>query len=449
MRKLAFVPAVLLVFGVVALVALQKPRRLTFPAVVVRSARLAEAAPTIHARGSGLRPGMGFALAGAPYVAKRGDWAHYMVWIAPQGYRENHYDAEGVLAGAMAVDLGLGIAWVYQARSGPWFPQGVVAVYPAGAGELEAVVRAARRQFLEGNLGALQTVKAQWGCFRSAREDQQGRRKVMVVEVGCPTYSWDQCGDTLQYDIDAATGRLLGLRRYGPEDAGKPLVAEVERVEYGAPVPAEVFRLILPPGVPVLADDWSFGKGSDYAFQTPGTIQGRARVIPSPQWRVSCSETAESTAAADGDRGTCWTGRGKRHLQEPGMTVQIDFGSPTEVSALVLQHSQNRAAARENWPRAIQITATRDGTTWEQVFTGQAGPDTPAYGHFGGARKVVGIRLTLTAESDEAAWRVSEIELYGRPSRGDARWYAGSRLTPVRVGDSGRQERCRAPQAWE
>jgi hypothetical protein len=53
---------------------------------------------------------------------------------------------------------------------------------------------------------------------------------------------------------------------------------------------------------------------------------------------------------------------------------------------------------------------------WEDVYTGQAGPDLPLlYGHLGRSRPIRAIRITLTAVSDEDPWSIGEIEVYGKP----------------------------------
>jgi hypothetical protein len=152
------------------------------------------------------------------------------------------------------------------------------------------------------------------------------------------------------------------------------------------------------------------------------------------------SDSTEPKLAIDGDKTTRWTGRGKRHLQEPGMWFQLNFQTPVSASRMTVHHSEDRAlgpsvpsespegaprttgtgmssgpqyTAGSNWPRGLQISISIDGRTWEEVPTGPAAPDRAACAFFGSPRPIVGVRLTLTESTDEAPWSINEIRLYG------------------------------------
>ena len=416
MKKLAYALAFLIVIGLLAGGLLIKPDRPDGRSLLISAAQAMEEANTIYVRG---RPNIGGTNAGVPAPP----WGflgegHYEHWYSPEGSRHDIYDADGNLDYSSVMDVASGIAWIWSLPS-QWFPDGLVTTYPIGTEALADIVEHARQRYLDGELCFADDIERanQVTTYKAERNGRQ----VTVVEVD---QGMDPSGlpvGTVEFYIDPATGHLLGLRQYGPDSHGKPLTADMEIVEYGIEFPSDIFDFNPPPGVVMLEDDFEIREGGGYCLHTPASFPGPWKLTPTDAWHVSASNTAWPTKpefTIDGDPDACWSAKGTRSLQEPGMWFQLDFDAPVRVSKLRVQHGPwafGQRGPAEGWPRGIQISATYDGVTWEGIYTGQASSELSAYGHLGASPEILGLRFELAEYSDEEPWTISEIALYGRP----------------------------------
>jgi len=416
MRRLAYALSFAIVVGLVAGGLTLKPDRPDGRALLMCAAEAMAEAKTIHVRG---RPNISDLSAGVPAPP----WGflgegHYESWYSPEGTRTEHHDADGNLTGSLVMNVALGMAWVWRPPN-LWFPEGLVTTYPVGTDALAVIVEHARQRYLRGEHSFAHHLEH--GEQVTTHSGMRNGREVTVVKVDL---GMDPSGlpvGTVECYLDPATGHLLGLRQYGPESHGKPLTADMETVEYGIHVPSSVFDFDPPPEALVMEGDFELREAGSYCLMDVGGFRGPDQLMPDDTWRVSSSSAAHRSTpefAIDGDDDTCWMGRGRAHLQEPGMWFQIDFEAPTRVSKMMVMHAPLGSGPTEGWPRGIQVSATADGVTWEDVYTGAADADSPAFAYFGSsetAPEVIGIRMTLTESSDEEPWIVTEIRLDGRP----------------------------------
>jgi hypothetical protein len=407
MRRLAYVGAFLLVLALVSGGLLSRSRKPDGRALLISAAQAMEEAQTIHVVG---RANVG--RNGSPEWGEL-DTGHYEEWFSPDGTRYDRYDEAGNLVNSLVTNVATGMSWEYNPASSQWFPKGVVTSYPIGTEKAALIVQRSLRDYLQGNRWIADANPGRSPV--ATRAGMWNGRAATVVTVN-DTYAGGQ--GTTEFYLDPRTGHLVGLRGYGPESAGRPLVAEMESVEYGIEIPSGIYDYDAPEGVARLEDDFEVSEDGGYRFDGPRSSAGPDHKTPTDAWHASTSCVAESgdaSLAIDGDANTAWTGRGRQHRQQPGMWFQLDFGTPVVVSKMMVQTASLGKSA-SGWPRGAQITATNDGVNWEDVYTGQAGPGLPVlYGHLGRSRPVRAIRITLTAVSDEEPWSISEIELYGKP----------------------------------
>jgi len=408
MKRLAFVAAFLIVIGLVVGGVLIKPDRPDGRSLLISAAQAMEEAKTIYVRG---RANVG---GGDEAPWGRIDDGYYEAWYSPAGRRHDSYDADGILTRSSVNSVESGIAYIVCGPN-PWFPNGVVTAYPIGTEHLARTAENARKSYLQAEL-RFAHLSEEYPVLSTRTALWKGRH-VTVVEQDIGTDATGPKG-TWEWYLDPSTGRLLGMNRYGPESHGKPLIGTIEIVEYGIEIPAGIFEFDPPPGVAVLEDDFEI-QGEGLCLHGPASFPGPWELTPTDAWHASASTSASPTkpeSAIDRNPETRWTARGRHHLQEPGMWFQLDFDTPVRVSKLIVQHAPFDSSG-QGWPRGIQISATSDGVTWEDVYTGPASADAPAYGHLGASPQILGLRFELTEYSDEEPWTISDIELYGRPER--------------------------------
>ena len=428
MRRVAFALASLIVIGLLSAGLLMKPDRPDGRGLLITAAQAMEQVETIHMRGHGSK---------ATPEGNKIDENSFEEWCSSEGSRMNIYDPQGDLKSAWVYNVGLGMAWYYDANM-PWFPQGVLTVYHATPREVAALMDRQRERYVNPELEFAQ--EEEWGNAVTVREGERNWRTVTIVEVKVRNPS----GETIltkEFEIDPETGRLVSSRAYGPDSFGKPLLGFRDVLEYGAPIPAGLFEFDAPPGAIEIE-----GRVNRYPFgiDLPNAYFVGYEIDPTDTWIASAfasSDSAEPRLAIDGDKTTRWTGRGKYHLQEPGMWFQLNFQTPVSASRMTVHHSEDRAlgpfappsepadgaprttgagmssgpqyTAGSNWPRGLQISISTDGRIWEEVPTGPAAADRAACALFGSPRRIVAVRLTLTEPSDEAPWSINEIRLYG------------------------------------
>jgi hypothetical protein len=408
MRRLVYAGAFVLVLALVSGGLLVRPRKPDGRALLISAAQAMEEAKTIHVRGRA-----NVSENGSPEWGEL-DKGHYEDWYSPEGTRNDFYDADGSLQRSLITNVATGMSWESVLGSSPWFPKGVVTAYPVGTRKASLIVERSLKGYLEGNRWIADSNPARDPV--KTRSGMWNGKAATIVTVD-NTYAGGQ-GMT-EFYLDPRTGHLVGLRGYGPESAGRPLVAEMESVEYGIEIPSTIFDYDVPAGAATLEDDFEVSEDANYRFQGPGSFGGPDRKTRTDAWHVSTSAATvagDAGLAIDGDTKTAWTGRGRQHLQQPGMWFQLDFDTPVMVSKMMLQPAASPGKSASGWPRGAQITATSDGANWEDVYTGQAGADLPLlYGHLGRSRPIRAIRITLTAVSDEDPWSIGEIEVYGKP----------------------------------
>jgi hypothetical protein len=425
MRRFAYAVAFLVLMGAAAGV-FTRSRPVDGRALLISAAQAMEEAQTIHLRGQGSR--------WTPEGHRMSEGWHE-VWCSPQGSRKNYYDAEGNLENVWARDAESGMAWHYSAHT-RWFPEGIVTVYHATPSEMAASVAFELDLYLRPDLDFAQ--EEAWGNAVTVSEGERDGRAVTIVEV-IVRNSAGETYLTKEYEIDPATGRLLSSRAYGADSEGRPPLWRREILDYGAPVPTSLFEFESPPG-PIEIEGYITRHSSGITLPNAYFMIGLA-LEPTDTYHATpfAGSGSAPQLAIDGDKTTAWTGRGKHHLQEPGMWFQVDFEEPVSASRLTVHHAEDpglgpleppappengprttgggmgggsQYSAGADWPRGLQVSITTDGRTWEDVPTGVTSSDLPTGALFGSAREIVGVLLTLTESSDEAPWSITEIRLY-------------------------------------
>ncbi len=412
MKRLAFVAVFLIVIGVVVGGVLIKPDRPDGRSLLISVAQAMEEAKTIYVRGRA-----NVSHNDSPPWGEL-DEGYYEQWYSPDGSRHDMYDAEGNLLYSSVMNVASGMAWIWGPPS-VWFPDGLVTAYPMGAEALADIVDHARQSYLQGAPWFAPDIQ-EGRAFTTCKGTRDGN-EVTVVEVDQGIDPLGLPRGTVEFYLGPSTGRLLGLKQYGPESHGKPLTADMQLVEYGIDIPSSVFGFDPPPEALVLEGDFELREEGNYCLVSPGGFRGPDELTPNAAWHASGSHTvrpANPASAIDGDFDTGWNAQGSAHLQQPGMWFQLNFDAPVRVSRMMVQHAAFGSGPAPGWPRGIQVSASTDGITWQDVYTGPATPDLPAFAYFGSARtapEVVAIRLTLTEVCDEEPWTIREIRLDGPP----------------------------------
>jgi hypothetical protein len=363
----------------------------------------------------------------------------------------DNYAPDGTLVSSLGRDLEVGRAWNYGWHD-YWFgSRGVFAVFHVKREHLEPEFKRAKERLLEGEAGFSATSSR--GDEVSTRGGTWRGQPVTVLHMD-RTMPNSELFDTVDAYLDTQ-GRLVGLEVRAPAAHGGELVGAIELVEYDVEPPADLFTVQPPAGVPVSMDFAEPYRDLeeievDYWQSAFGP---RYLVSPSADWRArafSSAVGARPSRAVDGDLSTYWTGRPRRQAQEPGMWFEVKFEQPVRANKALVHSYRDRWAevaepeaapaegtaepedsgasgggggpgqvdeSREGtgWPAGVQVAITTDGTTWEDVLTGQAAADLPVYANFGGVKQILGLRLTLTQTSDQEAWSIAEVRLFGPP----------------------------------
>jgi hypothetical protein len=267
--------------------------------------------------------------------------------------------------------------------------------------------------------------------WEAVRNDQPAK----VVEITRLAPNGDPLG-TSEYDIDPPTGRLLGLRAYGPESYGKPMIGYTDVLQYGGELADNVFTFTPPAEAAVVEEDFMFFPEAEWIeLVHPSFPQADAYIEPASDWTLSACASRNVKLAIDGDYSTFWSVAGPQLAQQGGLWLQLDFGTPVAADKMIIHHGEGestpvpvgaisadsssgmscetRSIPSGGFPRGIRVDYTENGTTWHKAYTGQAAADRPAYAHFGKLRNLRGVRVTLTDATDEEPWVISEILLYG------------------------------------
>lgn len=262
MKRLVFVAVFLIIAGLVAGGVLIKPDRPDGRSLLISAAQAMEEAKTIYVRGRYNCMDAG-----------DGPWGHiseghYEHWYSPEGSRLESYGTNGQLEDAFVTNVREGIAWMYFPPA-EWCPDGLVMTYRVGPELLAAEVERSRESYLDGSLGPMQEAES---CKLTYKARPDGRTIVVVEsDLGVESGSGLPRG-TVEYEIDGLTGRLLGLRQYGPESYGKPLTAEMELVEYGLKFPPSIFDFEPPVGAEVQEGSFDLKTDGGLRYHGPGYV---------------------------------------------------------------------------------------------------------------------------------------------------------------------------------
>ncbi len=438
MKRLAYALGFLGLMAVLATGILGGPGRSSGENMLVSAVQAMEEADTVHVVG---RPNQA---SPEGYPWGQVSEGHYETWYTPRGYRMDYWNGAGDLVCSLGTDFEAGLKWVYGWYD-PWFKSTAFRVYRVDKEALEREVAASRESLTSGDV----YFNVHGGEIVATRKEVVNGKPVTVVVLERKMPNGEPLGTTEGY-IDSS-GRLIGMRGYGPEDYGKPLVGEIECVEYDVTPPVGLFGISPPKEAPLI---WDFAEPYPGAAEIDvfGASFGlRYRIEPSPGWRVSAGPgTGDPSAVIDGDYGTAWTAAGAAHLQEPGTQIEVAFETPLKANKMLVHsswdgwaemlsapeaESDSEAAAEEasgdgagarepsvddksagtGWPRSAQVFITEDGVNWSAVVTGPAASDRPLYANFGALRLVRGVRVVITGPGDEERWTVREIDLFGPP----------------------------------
>jgi hypothetical protein len=155
---------------------------------------------------------------------------------------------------------------------------------------------------------------------------------------------------------------------------------------------------------------------------SPGKLEiqpeaGEVLLAPAPAWRASAHRSPSPfrpEAAIDGNRAVRWAADASENgpAQEPGDWFELDFGEPTEVTRVVLDHQGSTGPYISDWPRGIKARFTTNGRTWRSVRVAPAGPMKPAVVTFDWPQKVRAIRFELTETHSPEWWSIYEALVF-------------------------------------
>jgi hypothetical protein len=155
---------------------------------------------------------------------------------------------------------------------------------------------------------------------------------------------------------------------------------------------------------------------------SPGPLEitaesGEVLLSPAPGWRASAHRSPSPfrpEAAIDGDLAVRWAANASEEGpgQEPGDWFEVDFGEPTQVTRVVLDHQGSMCPYVSDWPRGIEARFTDDGRTWRSVHVSPAGPMRPATVTFDWPQKVRAIRFELAKTHSPEWWSIHEIYVF-------------------------------------
>ncbi len=148
-----------------------------------------------------------------------------------------------------------------------------------------------------------------------------------------------------------------------------------------------------------------------------GAEPGERVLRPKACWAASAFNSSHPftpDAAIDGDRERRWGSGGdpSNDGQAPGNWFELDFGEPTRVSRILLDHCGVYAIVND-WPRGIRASYTTDGNAWHEADISQAGPAQPATVRFDPPETVRTIRFETTVFHTPEWWSIHEIYVFG------------------------------------
>jgi hypothetical protein len=153
-----------------------------------------------------------------------------------------------------------------------------------------------------------------------------------------------------------------------------------------------------------------------FVFRLPPRIVARTTGTPIAVAGVSANVNGELVGLmTDGDLATRWMSG----PQAPGVSVEIDVGTPQEIGAIEIAHGSHGL----DFPRGLKILASNDGVEWRDVWRGTSagltltgGLSRPAaiplvYDLRSAAARF--LRLSLTERDDTFYWSIAEVKVLG------------------------------------
>jgi hypothetical protein len=265
MKRLVYVMVSFAVIGLAAAGVFTRSRPPDGRALLISTAEAMKAAETVHVQGRPNTGGSNNGIPGPPWGVL-GDES-YENWYSPLGLRDDYRDKKGTLVQSLVMNVNAGMAWVYYPPSS-FYPKGLVMRYAMGKDAVKAAVALTMKTYVKAGFVDMHAGKNAKVTTRSGTWHDQ---RVHVVVVN-DDYGKGAMGVT-EFYLDFNSGRLLGLRGYGPESAGKPLVAEMNLVEYGMDIPVETFKLQAPQGTPVMEGKFELREGGNYSLSGPPPIK--------------------------------------------------------------------------------------------------------------------------------------------------------------------------------
>ncbi len=147
-----------------------------------------------------------------------------------------------------------------------------------------------------------------------------------------------------------------------------------------------------------------------------GAEAGEVCLTPTAEWRASASSSrspGRPEFAVDGNRETRWAAAGRKHGQEPGIWLRLDFDTPQLVSRIAIDHLGLGNYVIGAWARGLKVTATNDGVRWYEAECSRGGPQQPGIAQFRPVQPVRAVQFSITANHDPEWWSVYEVCLFG------------------------------------
>lgn|GEM_PF-3164505 len=225
--------------------------------LLLNAAQAMDEVDTIHVHGYSLT----FITRPWGAVGSKGSYDH---WLSPEGIRRQWFDHDGDLTWSTYTNVQSGLHWRYCPS--------MRLVWTASIGVDEAREAAAysAKRYLDGQIMIDENVDQMGFELIATRRERRDGTEIYVVEV-------DTGGGRWQYDIDAATGRLLALHQYGTPESGRPLLGETQ-FEYGVALPEGALDFRVPEG-------WTVKEGvkEENGTLVPAVLPGEDIALDDPR----------------------------------------------------------------------------------------------------------------------------------------------------------------------
>jgi len=232
MRRLAYVVGVMVVLAVAAAVFVPgRGRKQDARGLLLSAVHAMELADSIHLSGYGSAPDKGSAV-GIQMQPDRFD-----IWVSGRAFAVRQTDPSGKLLGASGLSLDTNELWDYGSDSGV---RHVADVRPS-ADKAAEMINGAMRVLVTDNLRAV-IESGLADVTESVSTETRGGRQVEVATYR-GTFATSPRRITYRYvfELDPDTNRIISMHQYAQaEGSPEELVAYLDQVEYGVPVPTNL-----------------------------------------------------------------------------------------------------------------------------------------------------------------------------------------------------------------